>query len=301
MENAADALKIVLAIFIFSIGLVMLFNMASQAKETARILIAETDSTKYYDYYEEVDEETIDRNGNRIVTLKDIIPAIYRYSEENYGVTIINRNGEVVARFDLDTEQACNNWIHASDSVKAQFVIETKSTFEKANKLAENVGGNQIRFYEGMAITTKDNGSVDYDRIDLNTINLNEMTSLLQKLYGQVTSGTIRRDYYCYWIGTMGWTSQRIDSDLSGIDVRFSSTNIGGQATDNASQPGNHICCIKNGNRKGLIANFEGSRFTEYLIEVDRNSYITNDDESLFSFGEIMEPIKKELIYVENG
>ena len=59
--------------------------------------------------------------------------------------------------------------------------------------------------------------------------------------------------------------------------------------------------CIKNGLKKGLIANFENSKFTEYMVEVDRNSYITNDDESLFSFGEIMEPIKKELIYVENG
>lgn len=302
MENAADALKIVLAIFIFSIGLVMLFNMSSQARETARILISETDSTKYYDYYEEVDEETIDRNGNRIVTLKDIIPAIYRYAEENYGVTIINKEGEVVARFDLDTEQACNNWINSAHSVKAKFIIETKSTFERVNKLARNVNGNEIEFYENMAITTRpDNGSVDYDRIDLSTINLDEMTSLLQKLYGQNTSNTIRRGYYCYWVGTMGWTSQRIDSDLSGIDVRFSSTNIGGQATDNASQPGNHICCIKNGARKGLIANFENSQFTEYLVKVDRNSYITNDDESLFSFGEIMEPIKKELIYVENG
>lgn len=301
MENAADALKIVLAIFIFSLGLVLLFNMASQAKETARILIAETDSTKYYDYYEEVDEETIDRNGNRIVTLKDIIPALYRYSEENYGVTIVNKEGEVVARFDLDTEQACNNWINSAHSVKAKFIIETKATFDKVNKLARNVNGNEIEFYKNMRITTKDNGSVDYDIIDLSTINLDEMTSLIKKLYGQATSNTIRREYYCYWVGTMGWTSQRIDSDLSGIDVRFSSTDIGGQATNNASQPGNHICCIKNGARRGLIANFENSNFTEYLIEVDRNSYITNDDESLFSFGEIMEPIKKELIYVENG
>lgn len=140
MENAADALKIALATFIFAIGLMILFNMVSQAKETARILIAETDSTKYYDYYEEVDEATIDRNGNRIVTMKDMIPAIYRYSEENYGVTIVNRRGEIVARFDLDTEQACNNWIVASQEAKARFVLETKAVFERANKLASNVG-----------------------------------------------------------------------------------------------------------------------------------------------------------------
>jgi len=44
---------------------------------------------------------------------------------------------------------------------------------------------------------------------------------------------------------------------------------------------------------------FGNSRFTEYLIEVDRNSYVTDDDESLFSFGEIMEPIKREIVYVQ--
>jgi len=85
-----------------------------------------------------------------------------------------------------------------------------------------------------------------------------------------------------------------------GINVRFSSTNIGGQATNQESQPGNHITCIEAGTKRGLIENFKNSRFTEYLVEVDRNSYITNEDESLFSFGEIMEPIKKELIYIEN-
>lgn len=84
-----------------------------------------------------------------------------------------------------------------------------------------------------------------------------------------------------------------------GIDVRFSSTNIGGQATDNASQVGNHLSCIRD---KGLIEEFEGSKFTEYLVEIDRNNYITSEDgdESLFSFGEIMQTIKKEIVYVEN-
>lgn len=157
--------------------------------------------------------------------------------------------------------------------------------------------GNQISFYDDLEITTNDNGSINYDTVNFNSININEMTGLLQQLYRQTTSSLIRREYYCYWVGTMGWTAQRIDSDLSGINVRFSSTNVGGQATDVASQPGNHVSCINN----GLIANFEGSTFTEYLIKVDRNTYITNDDERLFSFGEIMEPIKNELIYIENG
>ncbi len=83
-----------------------------------------------------------------------------------------------------------------------------------------------------------------------------------------------------------------------GINVRFSSTNIGGQSENTADEVGNHISCIKN---TGLIKEFQESKFTEYLVEIDRNNYITSEDgdESLFSFGEIMQTIKKEIVYVE--
>ena len=76
----------------------------------------------------------------------------------------------------------------------------------------------------------------------------------------------------------------------------FSPNSIGVQLReDDKSQIGNHIPCVKD----GLLNAFDGKKFTEYLIKVDRNSYITNEDESLFSFGKIMEPIKKELVYVQ--
>ena len=51
----------------------------------------------------------------------------------------------------------------------------------------------------------------------------------------------------------------------------------------------------------GLIAKYKNSKFTEYIKEVDPNSYITNDGEKLFSFGEVKETIKKEIIYLKNN
>ncbi len=217
MENASDALKIVLAIVVFSIGLVLLFNMASQAKETARIMIAETDPTKYYNYFEEIDEATIDKNGNRIVKLQDIIPALYRYSEENYGVTIIDKNGNVAARFDLDTERICNSWINATEERKKQFIIETRYTFMKANRLAQFINNkeNTIKFYESIDVSTNNDGTINYDDMESVIIDEEEMTKLFEKLYSQKTTSQITRPYYCYWIGNTGWTAQRIDSDLS--------------------------------------------------------------------------------------
>lgn len=211
MENAVGALKIAFAVLIFMIGLALLFSMTTQARETASFLISEIDPTKYYLYYEEATEDTIDNNGNRIVTLQDMIPVLYRYSEENYGVTIVDKDGNIAARFDLDTETACNNWVNASDYTKYKFITETNGIFEDVNALAKRINGNEVDLIDINAYTVLDeNNDISYCRI-----NSEGMTDLFKRLYGQTTSNTIRREYYCYWVGTMGWTAQRIDSDLS--------------------------------------------------------------------------------------
>lgn len=57
-----------------------------------------------------------------------------------------------------------------------------------------------------------------------------------------------------------------------------------------------HEPCVKN----GIIGTYKSNKFTEYLNEIDPNTYITNEGESLFSFGEVKETIKKEIIYVKN-
>lgn len=85
-----------------------------------------------------------------------------------------------------------------------------------------------------------------------------------------------------------------------GIDVYFSQTSIGSQSSkvpNDPSTPGNHRACLSG----GLIEWAKDKEFTEYLVKVDRNSYVTSEDEteSLFSFGEIMQTIKREIIYVE--
>ena len=58
--------------------------------------------------------------------------------------------------------------------------------------------------------------------------------------------------------------------------MNFSLTQPGNQIerTD-SSYVGNHVACVNN----GLIAAFDGKNFTEYLIEIDNNNYISSDDE----------------------
>ena len=196
MENAIGGLKIAFAVFIFMLGLTILFSMASRARDRAEVLISGTDRVSYYDYYEEVSEEKIDANGNRIVSIYDIVPVLYRYSQENYGVTIVDNNGGIVARFDLDTESACNNWPSLSSDVKENFINGTNginSLLKKVNVIANNIGANNVR-----------------------TINdSNDMEDYFKEMYYQKTNSLIKRNYYCYWLGSSEYIVQRIDSDLS--------------------------------------------------------------------------------------
>lgn len=196
MENAVSALKIAFAMFIFLLGLSILFFMSSQARETASIIIAGTDKTNdyiyYEDYKEDVKEDYIDKNGNRIVQMKDMIPTIYRYSEENYGVTIVDEGGDIVARFDLDTENICNRWLNINDKVKENFIRETNDVLSKVNKLADHVGKNRVN-------PIKEKNGDKYG----------EIIELFKKLYSQDYNATIRREYYCNWVRKNGVYSSK--------------------------------------------------------------------------------------------
>ncbi len=276
MENAVDALKIAFAVFVFIAGLASLFYMSSLCVETSRVLITASDETEYYTYLES-DTNLVDQYGNRIVEFEDIIPAIYRYAEENYAVTIID-NGEIVARFDLDTERAVNDWMTWSDDKKKELL-----EYFNDNILKDTYGCSQ--YNESL---NENNG-------------YNDLVNLFKKLYSQNRTNTVQRDYYCYWAATDGYTAQRIDSDLSGIYVTFSLTTKGAQSTtgSNSDIVSNHIPCLGEGN-DGLIEEYKDATFTEYIVKVDDNVYVTNDGESLFAFGGQKSTVKREIIYVKN-
>lgn len=189
MENAVDALKIAMGIAIFILAFTMLFQTASLARYTAEILITERDDTTYYSYYAN-DEWPIKvgANGmvNREVTLEDIIPTIYRYSTESYGVTIIDGQ-KIVARFDLQTERHCSEWYRTNDSQKMSFI-------------------NQINDYVLKPIGLRDNELIN---------DIDELQELFQDIYAQKNSSLHTRTFDCTWTGNDKLIAQRIDSDLS--------------------------------------------------------------------------------------
>lgn len=132
MENAVDALKMAAAILVFIIAITSSFSLFGVAKQTADSIITMRDRQAYLDSAEvkggilytsvsdikgnstDITEESsiegVTTKGDRIVKLEDIISTIYRYPTEKYGVTIIEKNGNVLARYDSNTEQLMSNW-----------------------------------------------------------------------------------------------------------------------------------------------------------------------------------------------
>ena len=147
MESAVEALKMAAAVLIFIIAIASSFSLFDTAKETADSIIRIRDKQGYLqsadldggilytsasairgeDYVEDKKGESstimgVTRNGDRLVEVEDIISTIYRYSIENYGVTIMKKDGTIIARYDSDTERVMNSWYTIDNDTKNKYV-----------------------------------------------------------------------------------------------------------------------------------------------------------------------------------
>ncbi len=188
MENATEALQFGFAILVFMLACVILFNTVSLAMDVTSDIILRGDKSEYYTYID-ASQQSIDANGNKIVTLKDIIPVLYRYSIESYAVTIIDNN-EIIVRFDTTTEGVCENWGRLTNSKKGELVSEIN------NFVLEPVGASTLR-------------------------DVAALQALFQRIYGQQPTTYYRRTFACPWTGNDALIAQRIDSDLSRSNCIF--------------------------------------------------------------------------------
>jgi len=88
MENATDALKMAFAIFVFVIALSTVFSLISKIKETAEIVISNTDKTVYYEWFKGEDEEGNLIKEGRTVGAETVTAAIYNCKKDLTYVTV---------------------------------------------------------------------------------------------------------------------------------------------------------------------------------------------------------------------
>ncbi len=279
MENVADVLKMFFAVTVFAIALTVLFRMTALAKDTADAVFTAIDKNTYMDYNSyEID------GANRKVTFQEIIPTIYRYAQEGYGVTIID-NGEIVARFDLDTESQVSSCLWS----ETRFASASASQKEKSTAIKE-----EIKNYLNDYIIAK--------------ANVNEITSvdtLIKNIYSTGDS-TGKDPVYTSWLISNTYQNnnitQRINCDIYGGSTNFSLRSPGVNESDVNYIAGKHRAVCSG---SGLLSKYgDNSIFTEYIVQIDRNEYIEDEqgeNTGLLLYGTIRYTKKREIIYVKNS
>lgn len=125
MENAADALKIAFAIFVFVLAITITFSIISQAKSTADTVLYHSDKTNFY-------EHTDSRTDNRTVSVTEVISTLYRYYKESISVTVNLGNRGESRTFDLSNASSNINKIEQDlgEYIKTNLLeLENESKF----------------------------------------------------------------------------------------------------------------------------------------------------------------------------
>lgn len=100
MENSVDALKIAFAVMVFVIAITLSFQIISQAKSTADIVLYASDETNYYQYN--------DNNSEFEVDFSTVVATIYNYYTETMSVIVTDGAEEHTWTFDSENEEYAN-------------------------------------------------------------------------------------------------------------------------------------------------------------------------------------------------
>lgn len=265
-ENISEALVMAASVLIFVIALSVIFSLISQAKSTSDAILYSYDNTKYY-YDEDLENITYTtaRDVNRTVTMETIMPTVYRYIKEHYGVTIFNKDGEIIARFDETTESIVNNWPtylkEAKKNTKEESACEKHYKYLKDLAIAANLQEGFERHYKSYTDLGNDSGGGLWEEI----------------YYSDKKSGNIKIKYGTPWLGDEGKIALRLNKDFGGGIAQYAS--------------GDHTGL-------NLLENYKKEKFTEIYLFVSDNSGIEKDELSGDSVVVTSTTKKLEIIYV---
>lgn len=208
MEDVVDALKLAFSVFVFIIGLAIVFNMFTRAKEVSDYVLEHTDNTYFARYVYADDSNT----EGRTVGIETIIPTLYRYYKEKFMIDVVVSNpttniyNEANERFDEETERIVYNnadgweiykdlypdgisWIGSRANTDTQLrvtsYIEGKDNTVNGKKLSKYKNRNLKDFRDRTFTETfsqKDNGT-KYQGEDGSTIYIVQGTKKLHITY----------------------------------------------------------------------------------------------------------------------
>lgn len=203
-DNISNALLMAAAMLIFIIAITVTFSLISQTKTTSDIVLYSYDDTKYYDEgYEDITYTLANENDlSRKVNMETIMPTVYRYIKEHYGVTIMKKDGTIIARFDETTESIVNNWSSYLKNENRDHKCEKHYNYIRDLAVAANLKEEFEKKYR------------DY----------NSLTNLWEDIYKlEKTSGNTRIKYGTPWLGDESKIAKRLDVDFGGGIAEYAS------------------------------------------------------------------------------
>lgn len=215
-ENLYNALLMAAAMLIFIIAVTTVFSLVKLTKFTSDAVLYEYDDTKYYEgdlegNLKDITYTVANRNNlYRNVGMETLLPTVYRYVKENYGVTIIDKSGNIIARFDSTTESVVHNWEKYRKNL-----IDTTNAQNLYNYLTTNL--DKVSIYDdsqdklidiSLKWTSGSNG------------NFKDLTDLWKRIYKQ-SGGASGIEYGASFEGTDKSIAKRLAADFGGISQTF--------------------------------------------------------------------------------
>ena len=191
MENAAEALKLAGFTLLFVAALSIAMMTIMQAKRTSEQIIAYSDKTNYSST---IQENNNYENGNRIVSVYDIIPTLYRYNQEKYIVLFFKADESPLEVFkgDLNTNNKNVSISYLNGELEtykeAQWLQSTTTVKKHVDEIVQNLleNGNK-KYVESLHTTTNayENNSDDNNTRNLEKIEDNKSIKVIT--YTQTT------------------------------------------------------------------------------------------------------------------
>lgn len=257
MENAADAIKIAFGIFVFVLALTLAISVVGQARATSEVVFHSNDKTEFYQY---ATEENVEHSKDRIVGIETVIPTIHRYAKEQFAVTIFDKLGNPIVRYDLWTEGFMANW---NDTVKHYKRTGKDENYEQVRE--------RLRVVQEVVLKTLN--------IPVKEFNIEEM---IDRLYSVRSSTNTSITIGAPWIGDNEKIFQRIKADMTGSE--YTINNITYNSKDLSPD------------KKRNLKNYKNSKFIEKYLEVTTSGTIIIDAGD--SLETIKGNKKLEIIYI---
>ncbi len=335
MENAADALKLAFAALAFVLALGIAVSLIGQANATARQVFYSTDTTSYLD-----PERYGGTAEHRTVSLETIIPTLYRYSVENCGITIIDKNGNIVLRYDVETGNAAGSYLtynkvmnsggDTTDNITASDTVATQNYLKHVEYLTiilnscDGIRNHNTKYSLGTQKEFK--AEIDGNISDVKYIYNEQVDEAIQRLYqykyrsvnpdGSLDSTESTR-YGAPWAAT-GYDSERIEADLYGYTNNSNCATYArkGNTMDTYGIDQSRYLVynkglLSSGESYSLFTNSNGQAktYTEYVIDdafklvdetIEDNELMGRVSTQSNNSNMILKNKKTEIIFVEN-